>query len=244
MIPSNFRNHEISLRTSFCFTSSILIHTWCEWRISEKAKSKQRTALIHPKTHKSSTLLKREQSGEAKYSSREGRHEKSHFSNWKWRQGSRWKKWKLVTICERSHSMTKRVETKPYKGGIYNVKTRGLLFLMLLNMRSSHSKSFTWQRDMFKNGTVLTDVKRTLSTSQFMEHIPSITLFQHIKILPSFCDRLLTSFISSSAHKRLFESISETDFNIISRMCIISIINRAWETTILRLSSKTFFFSN
>lgn len=73
-------------------------------------------------------------------SSRERRQKIPFLENWKWWKGSRWKKWKLVTYArQRCHSMW---GLKCFQGTQRKFLTwscRGLI-LLLLNMRSSHSK--------------------------------------------------------------------------------------------------------
>lgn len=111
------------------------------------------------------------------------------------------KEMKISYNTRRCHWITKRVRREKF----FDVKIRGL-FLMLLNMRSSHfgllhmrgKRVKKWNNFHFMIG---------LQMSHLTSHIPfSITLFQHIKISSSPLHdklfKLLTTFIFSSAHKR------------------------------------------
>ena len=139
---------------------------------------------------------------------------KSHFSNWKWWQGSRWKKWKLVTTYDDAIQWRRGLEMCfifPETGlgenfffRFLTLKIRGL-FLMLLNMRSSHLKSLAWRKgdrhEMWQFHKT-----RKPSNPIHVAYLPNHIIL-HIKkrqnfFSPSFSLSILTTFIFSSAHKR------------------------------------------
>lgn len=115
------------------------------WSLHPSSIRQAKTVLIHPETHFPSTLDSTQR--KKKWKRMKTQAVKEDGKNPIFRiendgKGSRWKKWKLVTYV---HAMPftgnegwKRNVSKGLGERVFDVKIRGL-FLMLLNMRSSHS---------------------------------------------------------------------------------------------------------